>query len=166
MISRRTFNRIAFGGALATAFLPHRVGCQGQSEGGVRYIAAYDTESPRCLRACRKIVEVHKRFEMPATFFVLGKRLKKNPTAYREVLDDPLFEIGSHTYSHKLLRYNPVCGRAAPLAKKREEIFQGKAWVEDVFGRPCLGLRPGCGFDNGLRGGGTRRRPRHRGSPG
>jgi len=89
---------------------------------------------------------------MPATFFVLGKRLKQNPTGYREVLDDPLFEIGSHTYSHKLLRDNPFCGRAAPLAKKRDEIFQGKAWVEKVFERPCLGLRPGCGFENGLRG--------------
>jgi peptidoglycan/xylan/chitin deacetylase (PgdA/CDA1 family) len=152
VISRRTFNRIAIGGVLATAFLPHRAGSRERGEGGVRYIAAYDTESPQCLKACRKIAEVHKRFEMPATFFVLGKRLKQNPTGYREVLDDPLFEIGSHTYSHKLLRNHPFCGRAAPPAKKRDEIFQGKAWVEKVFERPCLGLRPGCGFENGLRG--------------
>jgi len=152
VISRRTFNRIAVGGVLATAFLPHRVGSRERGEGGVRYVAAYDTESPRCLEACSKIVEVHKRFEMPATFFVLGKRLKQNPTGYRELLDDPLFEIGSHGYSHKLLRFNPFCGRAAPSAKMRTEIFEGKAWVEKVFERPCLGLRPGCGFENGLRG--------------
>ncbi|MFC1794569.1 polysaccharide deacetylase family protein [Planctomycetota bacterium] len=71
-----------------------------------RYIAAYDTESPDCLTACRKIVEVHKRFEMPATFFMLGKTLDANPAEYRELLDDPLFEIATHTYSHQMLRDN------------------------------------------------------------
>ena len=68
------------------------------------YIAAYDTESPSCLAACRKIVEVHRRFDMPATFFLVGKILMADPDDYRELLDDPLFEIASHTYSHKMLR--------------------------------------------------------------
>jgi len=117
-----------------------------------RYIAAYDTESQECLDACRKIVEVHKRFEMPATFFILGRTLDASPAEYRKLLDQPLFEIATHTYSHQMLRNNAFCGQAIALDERRKEIFRGKEAVERVFERPCIGLRPGCGFDNGLRG--------------
>jgi len=51
-----------------------------------------------------------------------------------------------------MLRDHPFCGPAASEEQRREEIFQGKASVEKIFERPCLGLRPGCGFDNGLKG--------------
>ena len=115
------------------------------------YIAAYDTESPGCLAACRKIVRIHHRYEMPATFFITGKTLEADPAEYRALLDHSLFEVASHTYSHKMLRNHPFCGPAASEEQRREEIFQGKASVESVFERPCLGLRPGCGFDNGLK---------------
>jgi hypothetical protein len=116
-----------------------------------RYIAAYDTESPDCLEACRTIVEIHKRFEMPATFFILGKTLDANPAEYRRLLDHPLFEIATHTYTHQMLRNNDFCGPAVSLEERRKEIFAGKEAVERVFERPCIGLRPGCGFDNALK---------------
>lgn len=117
-----------------------------------RYIAAYDTESPDCLEACRKIVEVHKRFEMPATFFILGRTLEADPVEYRRLLDHPLFEIATHTYTHQMLRDNDFCGSAVALEERRKEIFRGKEAVERVFERPCIGLRPGCGFDNAFKG--------------
>ncbi len=116
------------------------------------YIAAYDTESPNCLAACRKIVDVHLRYEMPATFFIVGRALEVNPDEYRELLDNPLFEIASHTYSHRMLRDHPFCGPAVSEEEKRVEILRGKEIVERVFRRPCLGLRPACAFDNGLKG--------------
>jgi peptidoglycan/xylan/chitin deacetylase (PgdA/CDA1 family) len=116
------------------------------------YIAAYDTESPNCLAACRKIVDVHRRYEMPATFFIVGRVLEANPDEYRELLDNPLFEIASHTYSHRMLRDHPFCGPAIPEEEKRVEIFRGKEIVESVFRRQCLGVRPACAFDNGLKG--------------
>ena len=116
------------------------------------YIASYDTENPECLAACRKIVDVHMRYEMPATFFVVGRVLEESSAEYREILDNPLFEIASHTYSHKLLKDHPFCGPAAPLDVRREEIQKGIEAVERVFERPCVGLRPGCSFVDGLRG--------------
>jgi hypothetical protein len=116
------------------------------------YIAAYDTESPACLQACRKIVEIHKRLEMPATFFITGKTLDANTKEYKELLTDPLFEVASHTWSHKMLRENVFCGPAASAEEKREEIFRAKELIERVFERPCVGLRAACGFDNGLKG--------------
>lgn len=116
------------------------------------YIAAYDTESPACLVACRKIVEMHRRYEMPATFFITGKTLEANQVDYRELLDNPLFEVASHTYSHRMLRDHPFCGKAVSEEEKRVEIFRGKQIVEKVFDRPCLGIRPGCSFVDGLQG--------------
>ena len=116
------------------------------------YIAAYDTESPRCLAACRKIIEVHHRYDMPATFFITGRALEANPVEYRGLLDDPRFEVASHTYGHKMLRDHPFCGKAIPDEEKRKDLLDGKAAVERVFDRPCMGVRPACSFDSGLRG--------------
>lgn len=115
------------------------------------YIAAYDTESPTCLAATRKIVEVHHRYQMPATFFIVGKTLEANPDEYRELLDDPLFEVASHTYSHRMLRDHPFCGPAVTGVDLREEVLRGKEIIERVFNRPCVGLRPGCSFVDGLK---------------
>ena len=117
------------------------------------FIAAYDTEAPSCLAACRKIVEVHRRYKVPATFFIVGKTLEASADEYRRLLDDPLFEIASHTYSHKLLRDHPLGGPGASPAEMREEIVRGKEVVERIFpGRRCLGMRTPYGFPDGLRG--------------
>ncbi len=126
------------------------------------YIAAYDTEMwntarfgagvPTCLEAARRIAEVHRRYQMPATFFIVGRAVESDPAGYRATLDDPLFELASHTYSHRMLRDHPLCGPAASPAEIHEEIWRGKEVIEQTFGRPCRGLRSGCGFADGLNG--------------
>lgn len=151
-ISRRNFVTTSAAGGLGASLLPEMAIAQTKGSNTTCYIAAYDTESPKCLAAVRKIVEVHKRFKMPATFFITGKTLEANSTEYKSLLDNPLFEVASHTWSHKMLRENPFCGPAVSLEQKRIEIFDGKALVEKVFGRPCIGLRPGCGFEKALHG--------------
>ena len=151
-ISRRDFIRSSVLCGIGTTVLSCQSKIRNTKQKKTRYIAAYDTESPDCLAACRKIVEVHRRFEMPATFFIVGRALDANPVEYRELLDDPLFEIATHTYSHRMLRDNDFCGPAISLEEKRKEIFEGKDAVERVFERPCIGLRPACGFDNALIG--------------
>lgn len=95
------------------------------------------------VETCPKIAEIHRKMEIPATFFVVGIRLEEEGEQFRAVLGDPLFEIGSHTYSHKMLRDHPFCGPAAPPDVIRTEIWKGKELVEKVFERPCIGLRPG-----------------------
>jgi hypothetical protein len=111
------------------------------------YIATYDTELPgdhkfgaevpSCLKACERIVEMHR---------------KQEANGYRDLLDDPLFEIASHTWSHRMLRDQPFCGKATTPEGIREELIRGKSSIEDVFQRECVGFRSGCGFVNGLRG--------------
>ncbi|MCP4614171.1 MAG: polysaccharide deacetylase family protein [Planctomycetes bacterium] len=151
-ISRRDFIRSGIFCGIGASVMSCTAKLQSTGQKKTRYIAAYDTESPACLAACRKIVEVHKRFDMPATFFIVGRTLDANPGEYRQLLDHPLFEIATHTYSHQMLRDNDFCGPAVSMEERRKEIFKGKEAVERVFERPCIGLRPGCGFDNALRG--------------
>ncbi|MEN6577875.1 MAG: polysaccharide deacetylase family protein [Phycisphaerales bacterium] len=151
-ISRRELMGTALGAAVLAGAPQGRATDNASPKTGTRYIAAYDTESSACLQACRKIVEVHKRLEMPATFFVVGRMLEANAAEYKELLADPLFEVASHTWSHKLLRDNAMCGRAVSADEKREEVFKAKELIERVFERPCIGLRPAVGFDNALKG--------------
>jgi peptidoglycan/xylan/chitin deacetylase (PgdA/CDA1 family) len=119
-----------------------------------RFLAAYDTEAAgTCLRACRTIAGIHERLDVPATFFIVGKRLEEEGAEYRAVLGQcPLFEVASHTYSHRMLRDHPFCGPAVGAAERSRELRLGKLLVEQTFGRPCLGLRPGCSFVTGLHG--------------
>jgi len=151
-VSRRELMRAALGAAAVGGAAREPARADLSSGQRTRYIAAYDTESPGCLPACRKIVEVHRRLQMPATFFLVGKTLEAHAKEYKELLGDPLFEVASHTWSHKLLRDNALCGRAVSADEKKEEIGRSKELIEQVFERPCLGLRPAVGFDNALRG--------------
>lgn len=116
-----------------------------------RYIAAYDTESPHCYEAVRKIVAVHREFQMPATFFIVGKWLDERRREYRELLSDELFELASHSWSHGMVKDNPFCGPSLRGEALAREILDSKKIVEDVFQRPCVGFRSPCGFDDGLR---------------
>jgi RNA polymerase sigma factor (sigma-70 family) len=92
-----------------------------------RYIAAYDTESPDCLAACRKIVEVHKRFDMPATFFVLGKTLDANAAEYRKILDDPLFEMNQDLLKSR------IADVLAALNYREREIIRLRYGLADGY---------------------------------
>lgn len=151
-ISRRKFvNTVTLSG-IGVSLLPNTTLVNSKNKTQTHYIAAYDTESGGCLEACRKIVEVHKHYQMPATFFIVGKRLEENPDGYRKLLDDPLFEIASHTYSHKKFRDNPFCHPASSLDVIRDELIKGKAIIENVFERSCIGIRPACGYDNAMKG--------------
>jgi len=117
------------------------------------FVPAYDTEAASCLEACRRIVGVHRHFQIPATFFIVGEVLEASQDEYRRLLDDPLFEIASHTYSHRLLRDHPYGGPGTTLAETREQIVRSKEVIERIFpNRRCIGLRTPYGFPDGLLG--------------
>ncbi|MBU1136672.1 MAG: polysaccharide deacetylase family protein [Nanoarchaeota archaeon] len=46
-----------------------------------------------------KIIEILKNEGVPATFFVLGKNIKKNPEIFKKLIKSGN-EIGSHSYNH------------------------------------------------------------------
>ena len=118
-----------------------------------RYIAAYDTEHiDLCLPAAEQLVALHRKHEVPATFFIVGKLLEKDGPAFRKLLDDPLFDVQSHSYSHRMLRTSPQHGPGISLEEMEYEVAEGKRLVDEVFECDSIGFRPGCGFENGFTG--------------
>jgi peptidoglycan/xylan/chitin deacetylase (PgdA/CDA1 family) len=118
------------------------------------YVFSYDLEDPDlCLRAAPVLAELHRRHEIPATFFIVGTVIEERGDDLRDVFgDDPLFDLQSHTYSHRLLKDHARLGDGISLDELRIEIARGRELVEETFGRPCPGVRSGFGFFEGLRG--------------
>ena len=117
------------------------------------YLASYDLESVEsCVEAAKTIAEIHRRRSLPATFFVVGRCLEAHGGELRSILDDDLFDLQSHTYSHALLRRSAVHGEGVDAAAARHEILEGARLVREVLGRPCEGMRSPCGFDGGFGG--------------
>ena len=118
-----------------------------------KYIAAYDVENiEHAVAAVEKLVELHRAYDVPATFFIVGRLLEQDGPRYRELLDDPLFDVHTHTYSHKILKDSRPHGPAVGLQEVEKEVAEGKRLVEDVFERECIGIRPGCGYENDFAG--------------
>ena len=119
-----------------------------------RFIAAYDTEhAVDCLSACGPIKDVHAEFDFPATFFIVGKRLKRKGENIETCLVMSLHLKSLRIRTRiKCCATTPFCGPAPDNASRLQELQLGKELVEQTFGRPCVGLRPGCGFAEGLRG--------------
>ena len=117
------------------------------------YIAAYDLEStelsPMALEA---IADIHVRHNVPATFFVVGRLLEVNPGKYEVLRDEKLFDVESHTYSHKLLKNSVVHGEGASLEVVETEIARANDLLSSTFDRDIIGFRTPCGFYRGLRG--------------
>lgn len=117
------------------------------------FAAAYDTEAAgRCVKACERIVEVHREMDVPASFFIVSNLLggsERRP--YQEMLGDARFEIASHSATHPLLRDHPSLEiKGVPWPQVVDEVKRSKEVIEDCFGKPCLGFRTPCGFADGL----------------
>lgn len=118
------------------------------------YVFSYDVEHPQlCMEALPIIVEIHRQYNVPATFFLLGKVIEQSSRELQELLsNEPLFDIQSHTYSHKLLKDNAMHGSGISLEEMRMELELGKRLVEETFGVECIGFRTPCGFYKGMQG--------------
>jgi peptidoglycan/xylan/chitin deacetylase (PgdA/CDA1 family) len=119
-----------------------------------RYIFSYDVEHPElCMKALRVLVEIHHQYEVPATFFIVGKLIESHAEELTKLLrGDELFDIQSHTYSHKLLKDNEMHGKGVGVEEMRHELEMGKRLIEEAFGVECIGFRTPCGFYKGFQG--------------
>jgi len=117
------------------------------------YLAAYDTEQKACVAALPRIVDVHERFGMPATFFVVARLLDSaGEELIRRIGGNPLFEIASHSCTHALLRDVRLCGKACSPDRFRHEIVESKRRIEQAFGCGVAGFRAPVSFYNAFRG--------------
>jgi peptidoglycan/xylan/chitin deacetylase (PgdA/CDA1 family) len=79
-----------------------------------------------------RMADLLDELELKATFYIpaTDDRLHLPVLSNREVQElSARFEVGSHTYRHVALT-------EIPWAEARREVLDGKAWLEDVIGRP------------------------------
>jgi len=116
------------------------------------YLAAYDTENPKCSTALPRIVEMHEKYGMPATFFIATCIVPGHETELRALLDRPLFEIACHSHSHGLLAtHSRSVNPPVPESALPDEVLGSKKRLEDLFGRQVTGFRPPWGYGDGLK---------------
>lgn len=79
------------------------VGCSGvllpdNMDFGGRIALTFD-DGPRPA-STRKVMDVLKKHNAPAAFFMLGKDVAPNRSLVQEILNDPQYIVASHTWSH------------------------------------------------------------------
>ena len=81
------------------------------------------------------VVDYLRAHHIKATFFAGGKWLETHPERAQQLIADPLFQVGNHTWSHRNLR--KLSGRAL-----ENEITRAEAAYEQtrrkLVGRACL----------------------------
>lgn len=87
-----------------------------------------------------KILDVLNKYHVPATFFVLGSKIKGNEYILNKMKDSGM-EIGNHTYNHLLLTKYKV-------DKIKKEITDTNNLIFEVTGKEPKLFRPSYGSFN------------------
>lgn len=91
----------------------------------------------------RKIIEVLEKYGVTATFFVVGVNVKNYSEGMKEIIDRG-YEIGNHTFSHKVLKNSD----ASCLEK---EVISTENEIKRLGGEVSNLIRPPCGvYDDSL----------------
>jgi peptidoglycan/xylan/chitin deacetylase (PgdA/CDA1 family) len=113
-------------------------------------LIGYDVESPHdevTTAFLRQAEAVHASLGVPATLFIRGQNLERNPAAFEGVAANPLLELQQHTYSHMLLK--TVCQRndegvtifrGGSLDEIQADVARASALLKEHLGVACTGL--------------------------
>ena len=137
------------------------------------YISAYDTEAvyawwdvptgpgyqgrisyegerlAECIAGVRAVAQVHLERQAPASFFIVAELLQCAASEFRAILDEPLFDIQCHSFTHKDLI---GLADADDQAALQHELVDSKKLIEDTFSRPVIGLTAPGGYTRGFIG--------------
>ncbi len=93
----------------------------------------WDSYPLRVVENTKRILDLLDRFEVRATFFILGWVAERRPSLVREISDRG-HEIACHGFSHQLIY-------KFPPEVFREDVRRAKAVLEDISGSPVIGYR-------------------------
>lgn len=85
-----------------------------------------------------RITKVLKETRTPATIFVSGSWAKHSPQTVLELANDPLFELGNHSYTHKHMTELKPSEAMAELLQTQAEIYDLTGRIPEYF-RPPFG---------------------------
>ena len=111
-------------------------------------VVSYEGERlSECLAGVRAVAEVHLQRDAPATFFIVARLLEAARSELVEILDHPIFDIASHSFTHPDIK-----AYLHDDHRLRHEIVDSKAAIEDAFGREVVGFTTPGGYEDGYIG--------------
>lgn len=90
------------------------------------------------LKTTPHILEVLKKYKVPATFMIWGEHAEKYPDLLKEESACPLFTIGNHTYHHKDLT-------ELSIEEGKQEITKNDQVIKKITGKRPEVIRPPFG---------------------
>ena len=95
----------------------------------------------------RDVLDVLHQEQIPATIFLTGLWTLKYPEEARTLANDPLIELGNHTYDHAAFRV--PCYGMTPARDRKAEVEQAQEVIKATTGvEPRLLRFPGDCYDN------------------
>jgi peptidoglycan/xylan/chitin deacetylase (PgdA/CDA1 family) len=131
----------------------------GKAQVSSSFLLGYDVEhqDPEITRAfLTRALQLHRQYDFPATFFVLGETLERNIDQFRQLAGDPLFDVQQHTYTHKPLKTlvqrnssGVTLIEGGSLERIRDEVTRTSELLASV-GVRCTGLTAPYTYYRGL----------------
>ncbi|MBC7327174.1 polysaccharide deacetylase family protein [bacterium] len=124
-------------------------------------LIGYDVESgePDVTRRFLELAwELHNRYLAPCSFFLVGRTLEiVGAEAFKPFVNNPLFDLQQHTYSHLLLKTVYIDDgekiqlvRGGTLEEIERDVSKASRLLKDMLGIDCIGLTGPWGYYRGL----------------
>lgn len=111
-------------------------------------------------RTLERAADMHGKHEIPASLFVVGKKLETEVETYRPLVHHPFMDVQQHTYNHQSLKPVvitrggkvelhdfPTFGTASEI---QDDIRKTNKLFEDTLGVMCTGLSTPFAYFMGL----------------
>lgn len=81
------------------------------------------------------VLDILKRYNIPATFFCVGDNIRKHPSIYKRIIDEG-HSVGNHSFNH-------VNGWKCTRAEYEENVEKAEGYIKSTLFRPPYGkIRP------------------------
>lgn len=81
------------------------------------------------------ILDILKKYSVPATFFVLGENAEKHPEIIKREIKEG-HEIGNHTYSHLAISEKNISGMRDEIIKTENSVYEITEYRPKLFRPP------------------------------
>lgn len=81
-----------------------------------------------------------RRLRVPATLFLTGLWMQRYPDVTRELAADPLFELGTHTWQHRVFTADCYGLAQVPMSEMLEEVTRAQRLLADLAGSRATAL--------------------------
>lgn len=96
----------------------------------------------------KDVIDVLEKNKVPATIFITGLWAKAYPDVTKQLFDNPLFEIGNHSYSHP--KFTLSCFNLPAVGNREDEFKKSQEILKSITGSyPKLFRFPGGCYTKG-----------------